>query len=250
MPQLVLLRHGQSAWNLTNQFAGWVDVDLSDRGALEALEAGALLKAEGFAFDRGYTSYLRRAEKTLDLILETLGQLWIPVEKTWRLNERHYGALQGLAKAAVLEKFGADQYKIWRRSFDVPPPAEAVDSPYRAVLDPRYALVPPPVLPVAESLKDCGARVVPFWSVEMVPRLRAGERLLVVAHGSTVRSLVKHLKKLSDHDIEGVNVPNGVPLVVDLDDDLRWVADRYLGDPDQVAAKISAVAAQGQHRLH
>lgn len=250
MPQLVLLRHGQSAWNLTNQFAGWVDVDLSDRGALEAREAGALLRAEGWAFDRGYTSYLRRAEKTLDLVLETLDQLWIPVEKSWRLNERHYGALQGLDKASVLETYGADQYKTWRRSYDVPPPAEAPDSPYRAALAPRYALVPPADLPVAESLKDCVARVVPYWSVEMVPRLRAGERLLVVAHGSTVRALVKHLKRLSDRDIEGVNVPNGVPLVVELDEGLNWVGDRYLGDPDQVAAKISAVAAQGQHRLH
>jgi 2,3-bisphosphoglycerate-dependent phosphoglycerate mutase len=249
MPRIVLLRHGQSAWNLTNQFAGWVDVDLSDRGLAEAREAAALMASEGLVFDRGYTSYLKRAQKTLDQVLDTLGQLWIPVEKTWRLNERHYGALQGLNKTEVLERYGADQYRLWRRSYDVPPPPLAADSPWAAA-DRRYTLTAPSDRPAAECLRDCVARILPYWSVEMVPRLRAGERLLVVAHGSTVRALLKHLKRISDRDIEDVNVPNGVPLVVDLDDDLRYQGDRYLGDRATVEAKITAVANQGQHRLH
>lgn len=249
MPRIILLRHGQSAWNLTNQFAGWVDVDLSDRGLAEAREAASLMAAEGLVFDRGYTSYLKRAQKTLDQVLDTLGQLWIPVEKTWRLNERHYGALQGLNKAEVLERYGADQYRLWRRSYDVPPPPLAADSPW-AASDRRYALAAPSDRPSAECLRDCVTRILPYWSVEMVPRIRAGERLLVVAHGSTVRALLKHLKGISDRDIEDVNVPNGVPLVVDLDDNLRYRGDRYLGDRATVEAKITAVANQGQHRLH
>lgn len=246
MPRIVLLRHGQSAWNLTNQFAGWVDVDLSDRGRTEAREAAALMAAEGLVFDRAYTSYLRRAAKTLGEVLDRLDRLWIPVESTWRLNERHYGALQGLDKGEVLGRYGAQQYKLWRRSYDVPPPPLPETSPYHAARDPRYSRVPPAELPSAESLRDCVARILPYWSLELAPRLLAGERLLVVAHGSTVRALLKHLKRISDRDIAEVNVPNGVPLVVDLDDRLNWKADRYLGDEAEVQAKITAVASQGQ----
>lgn len=246
MHQIVLVRHGQSVWNLTNQFAGWVDADLSIRGLAEAAEAGDLLRTAGFTFDRAYTSYLKRAEKTLDEVLDRMGLLWLPVEKTWRFNERHYGALQGLDKTAVLERYGSDQYKTWRRSWDVPPPPLPADSPYAAQGDPRYRAVPPDDLPSTECLADCVARILPYWSVEVVPRILAGERLLIVAHGSTLRAILKHVKQISDREIAEVNVPNGVPLVVDLDERLRWTADRYLGDPAEVKAKISAVEAQGR----
>ena len=246
MPKLVLLRHGQSVWNLTNRFAGWVDVDLSPRGLQEARDAGEVLRAAGYSFDVAYTSALRRAQKSLDALLDQMGLLWIPVEKTWRLNERHNGALQGLDKTEVMERFGPQQYKLWRRSYDVPPPPLAADSPFQSACDPRYRLLPAGWVPSAECLKDCVERILPYWSIEIVPRLLAGRRVLVVAHGSTLRALLKHLKHISDQDIIDVNVPNGVPLVVELDERLRYVGDTYLGDPQVVEAKITAVANQGK----
>jgi 2,3-bisphosphoglycerate-dependent phosphoglycerate mutase len=246
MPKIVLLRHGQSAWNLTNKFAGWVDVDLSPRGLQEARDAGEVLRATGYSFDLAYTSALRRAQKSLDALLDQMELLWIPVEKTWRLNERHNGALQGLDKTEVMERFGAVQYKLWRRSYDVPPPPLAADSPFQSARDPRYSLLPPSWIPWAECLKDCVDRILPYWSVEIVPQILAGKRILIVAHGSTLRALLKHLKNISDEAIIDVNVPNGVPLVVELDDRLRYVSDSYLGDPKVVEAKITAVANQGK----
>jgi 2,3-bisphosphoglycerate-dependent phosphoglycerate mutase len=245
MPTLVLLRHGESTWNKENRFTGWTDVDLSDTGVAEAHEAGRLLLAEGFGFDVAYTSVLKRAIRTLWVALDELDQMWLPVVNSWRLNERHYGALQGLNKAEMATKFGDEQVKIWRRSYDVPPPALADDDERFPGRDPRYADVADADLPRSESLKDTVARFLPFWDSDIAPAVRQGKRVLVAAHGNSLRALVKYLDGISDEDIVGLNIPTGVPLVYELDDDLRPLGSRYLGDPDRVAAAAAAVAAQG-----
>ena len=245
MHKLVLLRHGESGWNRENRFTGWTDVDLSAQGIEEARAAGRLLKGEGWAFDLAHTSVLKRAIRTLHLALEELDQLWIPVHKDWRLNERHYGALQGLNKAETAAKFGEAQVLAWRRSYDTPPPAlETADERYEA-RDPRYAGV---TVPKTECLKDTVARVIPYWEQAIVPAVRAGKRVLVAAHGNSLRALIKHLDGVSDADIVGMNVPTGVPLLYELDRDLRPLSHRYLGDPEEVAKRMAAVAAQGKSK--
>jgi 2,3-bisphosphoglycerate-dependent phosphoglycerate mutase len=245
MPTLVLLRHGESTWNKENRFTGWTDVDLSETGLAEALEAGRLLRAEGFAFDVAYTSVLRRAIRTLWIALDELDQMWLPVVGSWRLNERHYGALQGLNKAETAAKFGDEQVKVWRRSYDIPPPALADDDERFPGRDPRYAGLADAEIPRCESLKDTVARFLPFWESDIAPALGDGKRVLVAAHGNSLRALVKYLDGISDADIVGLNIPTGVPLAYDLDEDLRPRTRRYLGDPDRVAAAAAAVAAQG-----
>lgn len=245
MPTLVLLRHGESTWNKENRFTGWTDVDLSETGVTEAHEAGRLLREGGYRFDVAYTSVLKRAIRTLWIALDELDQMWLPVENSWRLNERHYGALQGLNKAEMAVKFGDEQVKVWRRSYDVPPPALEPDDERFPGHDPRYAGLSDAELPRCESLKDTVARFLPYWHVDIAPALRDGRRVLVAAHGNSLRALVKYLDDISDEAIVGLNIPTGVPLVYDLDADLRPTASRYLGDPDRVAAAAAAVAAQG-----
>ncbi|MBM3353493.1 MAG: 2,3-diphosphoglycerate-dependent phosphoglycerate mutase [Betaproteobacteria bacterium] len=244
--RLVLLRHGESDWNRENRFTGWTDVDLSAKGVEEARAAGRLLRAEGWVFDLAFTSVLKRAIRTLNLALEELDQLWIPVTKDWRLNERHYGALQGLNKAQTAAKFGESQVLAWRRAYDTPPPALQSADPRGAAGDPRYAGVPAARLPLTECLKDTVARVLPFWESEIAPAVRAGRRVLVAAHGNSLRALVKHLDGVSDADIVGLNIPTGVPLAYELEANLRPLARRYLGDPEEVARRIAAVSAQGK----
>ena len=246
MHKLVLLRHGESDWNRENRFTGWTDVDLSARGVEEARSAGRLLGAESLRFDLAFTSVLRRAIRTLHLALEELDQLWIPVVKDWRLNERHYGALQGLDKAETAAKFGEQQVLAWRRSYDVPPPALEPSDPRNAAGDPRYAGLSPAQLPLTECLKDTVARVLPFWSDAVAPAVRSGKQVLVAAHGNSLRALVKHLDAIADADIVGLNIPTGVPLVYELDDALRPVRHYYLGDADEVRQRIAAVSAQGR----
>jgi 2,3-bisphosphoglycerate-dependent phosphoglycerate mutase len=242
--ELVLLRHGQSAWNLENRFTGWVDVDLSDAGRVEAARAGALLKAEGFVFDVAYTSRLKRAIRTLWIALEGLDQMWIPVRPDWRLNERHYGSLQGLNKAEAVQAHGEATVQAWRRSFSTPPPALAADSPMNPARDPRYADVPRECLPLTESLKECCERVVPFWEQEILPAMRQGQRLIITAHGNSLRALVKHLDGMDEASIAALNIPTGFPLVYSFDAALRPTGRRYLGDADLVRAAIEGVAHQ------
>jgi 2,3-bisphosphoglycerate-dependent phosphoglycerate mutase len=245
MHRLVLLRHGESGWNRENRFTGWTDVDLSPQGVEEARSAGRLLKAEGYAFDLAYTSVLKRAIRTLHLALEELDQLWLPVAKDWRLNERHYGALQGLNKAETAAKFGEAQVLAWRRSYDTPPPALEPGDTRHEARDPRYAGV---AVPRTECLKDTVARVIPFWDSSIAPALRAGRRVLVAAHGNSLRALIKHLDGVSDADIVGLNVPTGVPLVYELDDGMRPLGHRYLGNAEEIAQRVAAVAAQGKSK--
>jgi 2,3-bisphosphoglycerate-dependent phosphoglycerate mutase len=228
MHKLVLLRHGQSTWNEENRFTGWTDVDLTVKGCAEATEAGRLLKAEGLSFDAVYTSLLTRAIRTGWLALDELDQLWIPVFKSWRLNERHYGALQGLNKAETAAKHGDAQVKIWRRSYDIAPPPLAVDDVRHPARDPRYASLPPRDLPATESLKDTVVRFLPYWDDTIAPAIRSGQRVLIAAHGNSLRALVKYLDNISDHDIVELNIPTGIPLVYDLDNDLRPLNSRYL----------------------
>ena len=246
MPKLVLLRHGESDWNRENRFTGWTDVDLSARGVEEARAAGRLLKAEGLHFELAFTSVLRRAIRTLWLVLEEMDLQWIPVEKSWRLNERHYGALQGLNKAETAARFGEQQVLAWRRSYDVPPPALEPSDSRNAAGDPRYAGLAPGQLPLTECLKDTVARVLPFWNDAIAPAVRSGKRILVAAHGNSLRALVKHLDAIADADIVGLNIPTGVPLVYELDDALRPLRHGYLGDADEVARRIEVVSAQGK----
>jgi len=247
MKRLVLLRHGESTWNQENRFTGWTDVDLTERGVAEARTAGRLLAREGFDFDRAFTSLLKRAIRTLHLALEEMDRLWLPVEKDWRLNERHYGALQGLNKAETAAKFGEAQVLAWRRSYDVPPPALEPGDERNAGRDPRYAQVDPAAIPLTECLKDTVARVVPCWNERIAPRVAAGERILVTAHGNSLRALIKHFDGLSDEQIVGENVPTGIPLVYELDDTTLQARERYyLGDPEAVAAAMHSVAAQGK----
>jgi 2,3-bisphosphoglycerate-dependent phosphoglycerate mutase len=246
MYKLVLVRHGESTWNKENRFTGWTDVDLSEKGVAEAIEGGQVLAKEGYVFDLGYTSVLKRAIKTYNLVTEQLDQLWIPVKRSWRLNERHYGALQGLNKAETAEKFGEAQVKIWRRSYDVPPPSLTPDDPRYPGSDPRYANVNPADVPLTECLKDTVARFLPLWHEEIAPLIKSGQRLLVVAHGNSLRALVKYLDNVSDADIIELNIPTGMPLVYELDADLKPIKSYYLGDPEKVKAAMEAVAKQGK----
>ena len=245
---LVLLRHGESEWNKLNLFTGWTDVDLSDTGRQEAAKAGELLKEEGFDFDICYTSYLKRAIHTLNLALEGMDREWLPVVKTWRLNERHYGALQGLNKSETAEKYGEEQVKVWRRSYATPPPALEAGDERNPARQAPYRGVDQSDLPLTESLKDTVARAVPYFDEEIRPRMLKGERVLIVAHGNSLRSLVKVLEGISDEDIVGVNIPTGVPLVYEFDRDFKILSKRYLGDQDAVGAKMAAVAAQGKKK--
>src|SRR4051812_35653081 len=235
MKKIVLLRHGESAWNKENRFTGWKDVDLTPKGIDEARAAGKLLAAEGFDFDCTFTSVLKRAIRTLNFALEEMDRLWLPVEKDWRLNERHYGALQGLNKAETAVKFGEEQVMLWRRSYDTPPPALDPADERNAARDPRYASLAPGQVPLSECLKDTVARVVPYWQERIAPRVAAGERVLVAAHGNSLRALIKYLDGMSDAAIIGVNVPTGIPLVYELDEGLRPLRNYYLGDAEAVA---------------
>jgi 2,3-bisphosphoglycerate-dependent phosphoglycerate mutase len=245
---LALVRHGQSTWNLENLFTGWTDVDLTEQGRAEAAEAGRLLAAEGVAFDLAFTSVLKRAIRTLWIALDTMDRMWIPVERSWRLNERHYGALQGLDKAQTAALHGAAQVKIWRRSYDVPPPPLPADDRRHPRFDPRYAGVPAGELPATESLKDTLARVVPYWNARIAPELRAGRHVLVVAHGNSLRALVKMLDGMSEADIIDFNIPTGVPIVYELDSRLATRGRRFLGDPAAIAAAAEAVRLQTERK--
>ena len=244
--KIVLLRHGESIWNKENRFTGWVDVDLSDRGREEAREAGRLMAAEGYGFDLAYVSVLKRAIRTLWIALDEMDLMWLPVRHSWRLNERHYGALQGLNKAETAAKFGDDQVLVWRRSYDVPPPALDKSDPRHPGNDRRYADLRPEELPLTECLKDTVARFLPYWTQEIAPQVRAGKRVLIAAHGNSLRALVKYLDDISDQEIVGLNIPTGVPLVYELDRGLRPIRHYYLGDAAAIAAKVQAVAAQGK----
>ncbi|MGQ9689073.1 MAG: 2,3-diphosphoglycerate-dependent phosphoglycerate mutase [Desulfobaccales bacterium] len=244
MFKLVLLRHGESVWNKENRFTGWIDVGLSDKGVEEAKEAGQVLLKEGFVFDVAFTSVLKRAIKTLWLVLEEMDLMWIPVHHSWRLNERHYGALQSLNKTETVEKHGMEQVKIWRRSYDVPPPPLTPDSPYYPARDPRYAGVPKDELPLTECLKDVVARFLPYWHETLAPAVKAGHRVIIAAHGNSLRALVKYLDNIPDDEIVGLNIPTGIPLVYELTDDLKPITHYYLGDPEKVQAAIQSVADQ------
>jgi 2,3-bisphosphoglycerate-dependent phosphoglycerate mutase len=244
MYPVVLLRHGQSTWNQENRFTGWKDVDLSDLGREEAREAGRLMRTAGYAFDLAFTSVLKRAIKTLDIALDEMDQLWIPVTKHWRLNERHYGALQGLNKAETAAIHGEDQVKIWRRSYDIPPPPLTPDDERCSGRDPRYAGLKPDEIPASESLKDTVARFLPYWHETIAPTIASGRRVLIAAHGNSLRALVKHLDGVSDQDIVELNIPTGIPLVYELDGSLRPLRHFYLGDPAAAAVAAARVAAQ------
>jgi len=246
MYKLVLLRHGQSTWNLENRFTGWTDVGLTNLGVEEAHSAGRLLKQEGFTFDLAYTSVLKRAIITLWISLEELGLEWIPVINAWQLNERHYGNLQGLNKAEMTEKFGEAQVKLWRRSYDTPPPALEIDDPRHPRFDPRYATLDVGQLPATESLKITLGRVLPYWHAEIAPAILSEKRLLVVAHGNSIRAIVKYLDDISDAEIPELNIPTGVPLVYELNKDLKPIRHYYLGDPEAVRKAADAVAAQAK----
>jgi len=250
MSKLVLLRHGESTWNLENRFTGWTDVDLTPKGTKEAQEAGRLLKEGGYTFDVAYTSVLKRAIRTLWIALDGMDLMWIPVIRSWRLNERHYGALQGLNKAEMAEKFGEKQVLIWRRSYDVPPPALTPDDERYPGRDPRYASLPASDLPLTESLKDTVGRFVPYWRETIAPAIRARQRVLIAAHGNSIRALVKHLDGVSDEEIVTLNIPTGVPLVYELDEELRPERHYYLGDPEAVRKAAEAVAKQGQAKTN
>lgn len=244
MYRVVLIRHGESQWNKENRFTGWYDVDLSEKGIAEAKAAGQLLKSEGFVFDEAYTSVLKRAIRTLWLILDEMDAMWLPQTKSWLLNERHYGGLQGLDKAETAAKYGDDQVLIWRRSYDIPPPElDPSDERYLGN-DPRYAGIEN--FPATECLKDTVERVVPYWESEIVPKIRAGKRLIIAAHGNSLRALVKHLDGIADEDIVSLNIPTGVPLVYELDADMRPISSSYLGDQDAIRAAQEAVANQGK----
>jgi 2,3-bisphosphoglycerate-dependent phosphoglycerate mutase len=246
MYKLVLVRHGQSTWNLENRFTGWTDVDLTDLGRAEAREAGSLLREGGYDFDIAYTSVLKRAIKTLWIVQEVMGLEWIPVIRAWQLNERHYGSLQGLNKTEMAEKFGEAQVKIWRRSYDVPPPPLESNDERHPRFDRRYASLAPEQLPATESLKLTLERVLPYWHSALAPEIKSGRRVLVVAHGNSIRALVKYLDNISDSEITELNIPTGLPLLYELDEDLKPIQHYYLGDPEEAAKKAAAVANQGK----
>jgi 2,3-bisphosphoglycerate-dependent phosphoglycerate mutase len=248
MQKLVLLRHGESVWNRENRFTGWTDVDLSDRGRQEAQEAGRLLKEGGYLFDLAFTSVLKRAIRTLWYSLDALDLMWVPVEKSWRLNERHYGRLQGLNKAETAREHGEDQVKIWRRSYDIPPPPLAPDDPRHPSRDPRYASLDPRELPLGESLKDTVARFLPYWHQSIAPAIASGKRVVIAAHGNSLRALVKYLDDVSEADILELNIPTGIPLVYELSDALRPIRHYYLGDPAAAAAAAARVEAQARQK--
>ena len=246
MYKLVLIRHGESTWNLENRFTGWTDVDLTPTGVEQAKNAGKLLKAEGYEFDVAYTSVLKRAIRTLFLALDEMDRTWLPVVKSWRLNERHYGGLQGLNKADMAKQYGDEQVLVWRRSYDTPPPELEATDPRSERGDPRYAKLDPAQVPLTECLKDTVARVLPFWNESMAPAIKAGKRIVVAAHGNSIRALVKYLDGISDTDIVGLNIPNGIPLVYELDDQLKPIRHYYLGDPQTAAKAAASVATQGK----
>jgi 2,3-bisphosphoglycerate-dependent phosphoglycerate mutase len=246
MYRLVLLRHGESTWNKENRFTGWTDVDLTDKGREEARDAGRLMAKETFEFDVAYTSVLKRAIRTLWIALDEMDMMWIPVHNSWRLNERHYGALQGLNKAETASEHGEAQVKIWRRSYDIPPPPLSTTDPYHPSHDRRYAGVPRQQVPVTESLKDTVARFLPYWHERIAPDIKAGKHVLIAAHGNSLRALVKYLDNISDDEIVELNIPTGVPLVYQLNDDLRPLQKFYLGDQEAIRQKTASVASQGK----
>jgi 2,3-bisphosphoglycerate-dependent phosphoglycerate mutase len=246
MYKLVFVRHGQSTWNLENRFTGWTDVDLTDLGRTEAVEAGELLKREGCDFDIAYTSVLKRAIKTLNIIQDVMDRDWLPVVRAWQLNERHYGALQGLNKAETAEKYGEDQVLIWRRSYDTPPPPLDLNDERHPRFDRRYASLTPDQLPAAESLKLTLERVLPYWHSTLAPDVKSGRRVLIVAHGNSIRAMVKYLDDMSEADIITLNIPTGLPLVYELDENLKPVKNYYLGDPAEAAKRAEAVAKQAK----
>jgi 2,3-bisphosphoglycerate-dependent phosphoglycerate mutase len=248
MYKLVLVRHGQSTWNLENRFTGWTDVGLTDLGREEAHEAGKLLREGGYTFDVAYTSVLRRAVHTLWTVLKEMNLEWIPVTNAWQLNERHYGSLQGLNKAEMAEKFGEAQVKIWRRSYDVPPPALELDDERHPRFDPRYASLTPEQLPATESLKITLERVLPYWHSTLTPVIKSGKRVIIAAHGNSIRALVKYLDDISEAEITELNIPTGLPLVYELDEELQPIKHYYLGDPEEAARKAAAVANQAKVR--
>jgi 2,3-bisphosphoglycerate-dependent phosphoglycerate mutase len=248
MKRLVLLRHGQSLWNKENRFTGWTDVNLSEKGVAEAKKAGQVLKAEGYKFKIAYTSYLTRAIKTLWLALEEMDQMWIPVKKSWRLNEKHYGMLQGLNKAETAEKYGADMVQLWRRSFDVPPQPLEADDERNPKFDPRYAELSATEIPLTESLKEVIERFIPYWESEMLPMLKEQDEVLVAAHGNSLRALVMHLKNMSKEDILGFNIPTGIPYIFEFDNDIKLVKDYFLGDPKEVKKLMEQVANQAKKK--
>jgi 2,3-bisphosphoglycerate-dependent phosphoglycerate mutase len=248
MKKLVLVRHGESTWNRENRFTGWTDVDLSEKGIEEARQAGLVLKQEGYTFDLVFTSVLKRAIKTANILLEELDLLWLPVVRSWRLNERHYGALQGLNKAETAAKYGEAQVKIWRRSYDTPPPPLETSDPRYPGNDRRYADIPSTEMPLTECLKDTVARFLPFWHEVLAPAVQSGRRVIVVAHGNTIRALIKFLDNVSEADITELNVPTGIPLVYEFDDALKPLKSYYIGDPAVIAAAQAAVAGQGKAR--
>lgn len=246
MHKLVLIRHGESTWNLENRFTGWTDVDLTPTGIEQAQQAGRLLKAGGFEFDVAYTSVLKRAIRTLFLALDEMDRTWVPVVKNWQLNERHYGGLQGLNKADMAQQFGQEQVMVWRRSYDTPPPVLQANDPRSERSDPRYAQLETEQVPLTECLKDTVARVIPYWNATIAPGIQAGQRTVIAAHGNSIRALVKYLDGISDQDIVNLNIPNGIPLVYELDDQLKPLRHYYLGDTQAAAQAAAAVASQGQ----
>ncbi len=248
MYKVVLLRHGESQWNLENRFTGWTDVDLTPKGEEEARTAGVLMKQEGFEFDIAYTSVLTRAVRTLWIALTEMDMVWIPIINSWRLNERHYGALQGLNKAETAEKYGDEQVLIWRRSYDTQPPALTLDDPRFPGLDRRYADLSKTDLPLTECLKDTVARFMPYWQETIAPEIKAGKRVLIAAHGNSLRALVKYLDNVSEEEIVGLNIPTGIPLVYELDENLKPIRSYYLGDPEEARKKAEAVANQAKKK--
>jgi 2,3-bisphosphoglycerate-dependent phosphoglycerate mutase len=248
MYKLVLIRHGESEWNKQNRFTGWVDVDLSEKGIEEAHRGGQVLKENGYVFDIAFNSLLKRAKRTLDIVLEEIDQKDLKIERTWRLNERHYGALQGLDKTETAEKYGVEQFKIWRRSFDVPPPALTIDSPMYPGNDPLYSDIPKSELPLTESLKDVIKRFNPYWNELIVPKIKAGKRIVIVAHGNSLRALIKDLENISDSKITELNIPTGIPLIYELDENLKFIKKYYLGNEDDIKKAMEAVANQGKKK--
>jgi 2,3-bisphosphoglycerate-dependent phosphoglycerate mutase len=246
MNKLVLLRHGESIWNKENRFTGWTDVDLSEKGREEAKKAGQVLKEKGFTFDLAYTSVLKRAIRTLWIVMDEMDLMWIPVYRSWRLNERHYGALQGLNKSEIAAKYGEDQVLMWRRSYDIQPPALLETDPHYPGNDPRYKELDPRDIPLTECLKDTVRRFLPFWHQTLAPVIKSGKKVLIAAHGNSLRALVKYLDNISDQEIVGLNIPTGLPLVYELDNDLKPIKNYYLGDPEEVKKAMEAVAKQGK----
>ncbi|GAC1474711.1 MAG: 2,3-diphosphoglycerate-dependent phosphoglycerate mutase [Isosphaeraceae bacterium] len=250
MYKLVLIRHGESLWNQENRFTGWTDVDLTERGREEARLAGRLLKEHGYTFDIAYVSVLKRAIRTLWIVLDEMDLMWLPVEHSWRLNERHYGSLQGLNKAETAARFGEDQVKVWRRSYDVPPPPLEISDPRYAGADPRYHDLKAGEQPVTECLKDTVSRFLPFWHQTLAPAIKEGRKVIVAAHGNSIRAMVQYLDEVSENEIVGLNIPTGIPLVYDLDSELKPIRHEYLGDPEQVARAMAAVASQGKAKAN